>query len=202
MGTFSLSSDNELDRLDADPELVVASTNAILWRSRVFLLLVTMQDLKRPFVIATILLALLACQLGCGRSASGLLGTFKTDTLVLAAGASQGISVKKVKKPMMMDTNPSHLGCLTDFEIWVSSGSCEEFLTNYQAQVTTILRKEGASIVRYEPLLGGLAAEEGNFRYCYTRLREYGLVRVIWGTHAPNHFEIIVVFDEGSERPW
>jgi hypothetical protein len=166
--------------------------------------LATMQNLRRPFGIAGALLALVGFELGCGRGGSSLRETFKTDTVMRAAGAPQGASIKLVKKPEMLDHDPesSGTGSFTDFDIRLSSCTCEQLLTNYQAQVTSCLQSNGATIVRYEPAAAGLAAEEGNFRFCFTRSDEQAIVRVIWGTHATNHHEVIVIYAEGGTKPY
>lgn len=158
---------------------------------------------KSISVVAASMLALMVCQFGCGHSNSGLLEIFKTDALVRAAGSSQGASIQRGDKTMMLDVNPEKaLGCYNDFDIRLASGSCEQFLTNYQAQVKTILQSKGARIVGYEPPPSGFSAEEGNFRYLYTWSKKNGIVRVTWGTHATNHYEIAVVFSEGRGPLW
>jgi len=97
-------------------------------------------------------------------------------------------------------SNPAiQIGCYSDFDIRLSSGSCGQFLTNYQAEVVKTLTSKGASIVTYEAPPAGLDAEEGIFRYLFTTPRRQGIVRVIWGTHAANHYEMIVVFSEGRK---
>lgn len=147
-------------------------------------------------------LLVLICQCGCGNPGTGLLDVFQTDALLRAAGASQGAVIQKTGKidDLSSSSNPAmQIGCYSDFEIQLTSGSCGQFLTNYQAEVIKTLTKKGASIVRYEAPPAGLDAEEGIFRYLFATPQRQGIVRVVWGTHAPNHYEMIVMFSEGRK---
>jgi len=141
------------------------------------------------------LLAFVLCQFGCGRSDSGLLSVFKTDALVRAAGISQGAIVQKTNKRDDL-TSSSSIGSFCEFDIRLSSGTCGQFLTNYQAEVVKTLTSKGASITSYEAPPGGLDAVEGVFRYLYTQSQTKGIVRVIWGTYDTNHYAMTVVFSE------
>jgi hypothetical protein len=148
------------------------------------------------------LLVLLVCQAGCDTRSTGLLEIFKTDSLPRAAGASQGAVIQKTDKieDLSSSSNPAiQIGCYSDFDIRLSSGSCGQFLTNYQAEVVKTLTNKGVSIVSYEAPPAGVDAEEGIFRYLFSTPRRQGIVRVIWGTHATNHYEMIVVFSEGRK---
>ncbi len=156
----------------------------------------------RTFWICAISSVLLACQLGCGNRGTGLLEIFKTDALIRAAGTSQGIVIKKIGKATDLSTssNPAiEIGCVGDFDLRLSSGSCAQFLTNYQVEVMKTLTNKGATLVSYEAPPAGLDAEEGIFRYLFTTQRRQGIVRVVWGTHATNHYEMVVVFSEGRK---
>jgi hypothetical protein len=149
-----------------------------------------------------ILVVLLVGQFGCGSGSTGLLEVFKTDALARAAGASQGAVIQKTNKKddSSSSSNPAlEIGCYSNFDVRLASGSCGQFLTNYQAEVVKALTNKGASIVKYEAPPAGLEAEEGSFRYLFATPQRQGIVRVIWGTHMTNHYEMIVIFSEGRK---
>ena len=154
-----------------------------------------MRASKLTFRTIVTLLAFMLCQLGCGRSDSGLLSIFKTDAQIRAAGVSQGVVVQKTNKRNDLDGSSS-VGCFNEFDIRLSSGTYGQFLTNYQSEVVKTLTSKGASIDTYEAPPAGLDAAEGVFRYLFTQSQTKGIVRVIWGTYDTNHYAMTVVFSE------
>ena len=162
-----------------------------------------MHSATRSFWFIAILLASLACQFGCGKRNTGVPEEFKTDVLLRAAGAPQGAVIQKTNKRGDVSgssRNPAfEIFGYSNFDIRLSSGACGQFLTNFQVQILMTLTNRGASMVNYEAPPAGLDAEEGSFRYLFSTPQRHGIVRVLWGTHATNHFEMIVVFSEGRK---
>jgi hypothetical protein len=157
-----------------------------------------MRAFKIPLRTFVLLLTLVVCEFGCGRTNSGLPDIFKTDALVRAAAKPQGAAIKG-KIDSMTAHEETENGWYGHFDIQLSSGTSGQLLTSYQVEVTKALQSNRVSITAYEPPPGGLNAEEGVFRYLYAWSGGTGLVRVLWGADITNHCEMVVVFSESRK---